>query len=152
CLTTDDANGEIACPTGVCPNGDVCGVDGKCHANGTQVCDPGYVRQGTACVDVDECAAPTSPCDAHADCMNLPGTYQCTCDVGYSGDGNTCHTDYVEVAAEADHACAVRSDHTLWCWGQNNRGQLGLGVGPERLTPTQVPGAWVYVSVGALMT
>ena len=29
--------------------------------------------------------------------------------------------------AVANHTCGVRTDHTLWCWGDNTYGQLGLG-------------------------
>ena len=39
-------------------------------------------------VDVDECAS--SPCDANAQCTDLPGTFTCECNVGYTGDGTTC--------------------------------------------------------------
>ena len=40
--------------------------------------------------DIDECAAATPPCDANADCMNTPGSFTCTCQSGYEGDGMTC--------------------------------------------------------------
>jgi alpha-tubulin suppressor-like RCC1 family protein len=32
-----------------------------------------------------------------------------------------------EIAVTNDHACAVKSDMTLWCWGDNSTGQLGVG-------------------------
>ena len=42
-------------------------------------------------LDIDECVAQTAQCDVdHATCENLPGTFTCTCDVGYTGDGFTC--------------------------------------------------------------
>ena len=31
-----------------------------------------------------------SPCDENATCENFAGGFGCTCDAGYSGDGNTC--------------------------------------------------------------
>jgi len=40
-----------------------------------------------------------------------------------------------------DHALALKSDGTLWAWGDNTYGQLGLGdaaVGTDQLAPTQV--------------
>ena len=38
--------------------------------------------------DVDECQ--TSPCHSNATCNNTDGSYICTCNSGYSGDGFTC--------------------------------------------------------------
>jgi alpha-tubulin suppressor-like RCC1 family protein len=29
------------------------------------------------------------------------------------------------------HTCAVRNDRTLWCWGRNDHGQLGIGTRTE---------------------
>src|SRR5664279_1356411 len=34
--------------------------------------------------------------------------------------------------------CGIRRDHTLWCWGSNHFGQLGLGDIQDRHVPTQV--------------
>ncbi|MCS6799370.1 MAG: RCC1 domain-containing protein, partial [Myxococcota bacterium] len=31
------------------------------------------------------------------------------------------------VEAGGYHTCAVRTDGSLWCWGGNSNGQLGLG-------------------------
>ena len=44
-------------------------------------------------LDVDECSADPSPCDAtNGDCTNNDGSYTCSCDDGYmlNGDGRTC--------------------------------------------------------------
>ena len=36
---------------------------------------------------------------------------------------------------------AIKTDGTLWCWGSNERGQLGLNSnGDDRSSPVQVPG------------
>ena len=37
-------------------------------------------------LDVDEC---TDSCHENADCVNSVGSFQCTCQNGYTGDGNT---------------------------------------------------------------
>lgn len=39
-------------------------------------------------------------------------------------------TDVVQVAAGKDHACAIKSDRTLWCWGRNASLQLGRDTLP----------------------
>ncbi len=36
------------------------------------------------------------------------------------------------------HSCAVTVTRTLWCWGNNADGELGLGDTTNRLTPTEV--------------
>ena len=37
-------------------------------------------------------------------------------------------SDVVDIAAGATHTCARRRDRTVWCWGNNRMGQLGLGL------------------------
>lgn len=39
--------------------------------------------------DIDECAGDNN-CSPNADCVNIPGAYQCQCRDGYEGDGLTC--------------------------------------------------------------
>ncbi|HEU4409361.1 MAG TPA: hypothetical protein VFS43_29145 [Polyangiaceae bacterium] len=36
----------------------------------------------------------------------------------------------VQMASGIAHACAVKEDGTLYCWGANNKGQLGATCGP----------------------
>ena len=40
--------------------------------------------------DIDECSTETSPCDENANCTNSDGSYNCTCKLGFTGDGTTC--------------------------------------------------------------
>jgi alpha-tubulin suppressor-like RCC1 family protein len=59
---------------------------------------------------------------------------------GQLGDGNTLPSgDYsyvtvsgggrlqnvVQISAGVSHVCALKTDHTVWCWGYNGNGQLG---------------------------
>ena len=45
---------------------------------------------------------------------------------------------WARVAAGGFHTCGVRTDRSLWCWGDNGRGQLGLGDRDERNSPARV--------------
>ena len=40
--------------------------------------------------DIDECAANTHDCHLNATCNNTIGSFNCTCNLGFSGDGRTC--------------------------------------------------------------
>jgi len=64
-------------------------------------------------------------------------------------------TDWLEVSTDTFHACAIRSNNTLHCWGRNLEGQLGLGDrSTQHQTPTQVgtDSDWVHVGVGRFFT
>ncbi len=50
-------------------------------------------------------------------------------------------TDVRRIVAGRDHTCAIKSDGSLWCWGDNGSGQLGSGtIGSISPTPMRVPG------------
>jgi alpha-tubulin suppressor-like RCC1 family protein len=51
-------------------------------------------------------------------------------------------TDWAQISVEAFSACGVKTDGSLWCWGRNAEGQLGVGDINDRYAPTEVmPGA-----------
>lgn len=60
------------------------------------------------------------------------------------------HYDWVAVSAGLDYSLGVESDGTLWSWGDNGGGQLGLGDEIDRVSPTQVGTAtdWAAASAG----
>ena len=54
------------------------------------------------------------------------------------------------VAVANVHTCAVKSDDTLHCWGDNWFGKLGDGTTTQRLVPTAISGggSWQQVATG----
>ena len=46
----------------------------------------------------------------------------------------------VAVAPGMRHICARKTDGTVWCWGKNDRGQLGDGTKVDRAFPVKVTG------------
>ena len=51
--------------------------------------------------DVDECSG--SPCDNNAACSNSDGSFTCTCNDGFTGDGSTCTGEIIQ-------------DHQFFCF------------------------------------
>lgn len=53
------------------------------------------------------------------------------------------------IAAGESFSMALRADGTLFTWGDNSQGQLGLGDALARLSPTAVPGTGAVVAIAA---
>ncbi|XP_078691947.1 uncharacterized protein LOC144922177 [Branchiostoma floridae x Branchiostoma belcheri] len=80
-----------ASTTVTCRNGTWDGRPADCQI--IRICDDGYVWSEVACVDIDECATGTDNCDSEATCTNTDGSFTCTCNDGYVGDGFICVDD-----------------------------------------------------------
>jgi alpha-tubulin suppressor-like RCC1 family protein len=54
------------------------------------------------------------------------------------------------LSAGGNHTCAVLTDGSLWCWGANAEGQLGIGTTTPSTSPARVGAAtnWRSVSAG----
>src|SRR5262245_5052310 len=49
------------------------------------------------------------------------------------------------------HGCGIQSNHSLWCWGTNDHGQLGIGTITAIDEPPQQVGVdtdWATINVG----
>ncbi len=59
-------------------------------------------------------------------------------------------TDIVQLAVGRDSSCVRRANGTVWCWGRNALGELGVGTKTPSGTPAAVSGVTdaVDVSVG----
>ena len=52
-----------------------------------------------------------------------------------------------KIMMAGNHSHAIKSDGTLWSWGQGQDGYLGLNATTNRLSPTQLPGTdWSSIS------
>jgi alpha-tubulin suppressor-like RCC1 family protein len=142
---TDIDCGGATC--GKCSLGQVCSVAGDC-ASGfcvggkCAVCNPGATQcSGNA---PQTCTA-TGTWQTGAACGG--GTPQCC--------KGACAATVVDVSAGYSHACARKSDNTLWCWGDNTHGQIGDNSLTMRPTPVQVTalgGTVAQVSAGGMHT
>jgi alpha-tubulin suppressor-like RCC1 family protein len=65
------------------------------------------------------------------------------------GDVNALGNDVVRAAAGYFHSLAVRSDGTVWAWGDNLYGQLGDGTLTNQSTPVRVMGLTGVTQVAA---
>ncbi|XP_035691358.1 fibrillin-3-like [Branchiostoma floridae] len=98
-------NSETSSCNRHCPHGSPNGPG--CNCAGT-----GY--DGTCCDnDIDECATGVHSCHQHATCTNTVGSYRCTCNSGYTGDGRTC---------------------TALCWGSTTCPRGGICSSPNHCT------------------
>ena len=61
---------------------------------------------------------------------------------------------WVSISAGSIHAAAIKTDGTLWAWGDNEFGQLGDGTTTDRSAPVQVgtDTHWAAVAAGAMHT
>jgi alpha-tubulin suppressor-like RCC1 family protein len=50
------------------------------------------------------------------------------------------------VSCGGKDTCALKTDGTLWCWGENNFGQLGDGSTTDRHSPVQISGAPIPIA------
>src|SRR4029079_17347807 len=75
--------------------------------------------------------------------------------VGASPASASLATDWTTVSAGNGHTCAIRSVGKLYCWGNDDSGQVGNGAPTGNVTsPHQITSAtdWKTVSAGATHT
>ncbi|UUZ97334.1 hypothetical protein LJK87_18820 [Paenibacillus sp. P25] len=57
----------------------------------------------------------------------------------------------VQIAAGLSHTVALKSDGTVWSWGDNSHGKLGTPLSANRYVPTQIKELTDIVSISAGM-
>jgi alpha-tubulin suppressor-like RCC1 family protein len=118
--------------------------DQDCHNN--RVCPESLCGDGA-----DNDNDGVTDCD-DPDCNYDPACYGCNNSICQPGDETNCPDECaaLEVSAGGGHVCAVLTDGTVWCWGLNTSGQLGIGTeGPGRDRPVRVEGIMDAVQVTA---
>lgn len=90
--------------------------------------------------DFGDCDADPTTCETDLttddDCGQCDVACATTCAV--IATTHQCN-DPIAIAAGASHTCAVRRDGTVWCWGFNNFGQVGVGSNvPTQFVPAKV--------------
>ena len=81
---------------------------------------------------------------------------------GKLGDGTTINkpnspiqigtdTNWKEISAARDHSLALKSDGSLWAWGDNIYGQIGDGTTIDKLVPTRIGTStgWQSITAGS---
>jgi hypothetical protein len=59
-------------------------------------------------------------------------------------DGHT----FVSLSAGSSHVCGVTPTDSIFCWGENNEGQLGIGNTTNQSMPRLVPNSCTQVAAG----
>jgi alpha-tubulin suppressor-like RCC1 family protein len=54
---------------------------------------------------------------------------------------------FIQVKANMSFTCGLKSDQTVWCWGENGDGQLGDGTNTDASRPVQVSGLTGVTSI-----
>lgn len=108
--------------------------------------------------------------------VQIPGTTWCCINAGYStiygmktggqlfawggqygtGQGDSINRssptqipgNWLQIEGDSIHAGGIKSDCTMWAWGSNASGRLGLGVATDNLSPEQIPGSWCLLKKG----
>ncbi|MBU1218552.1 hypothetical protein KKF34_04015 [Myxococcota bacterium] len=94
------------CGNGLVETGETCddsNTSGGDGCSATCTTEPGYTCTGdpSVCTDIDECTLGTHNCSVNGTCVNTVGSFNCVCNVGYTGA--TCSTDVDECTEGTDN-------------------------------------------------
>ncbi|PKN23654.1 MAG: hypothetical protein CVU65_13865 [Deltaproteobacteria bacterium HGW-Deltaproteobacteria-22] len=118
---------------------------------GDLACTAGCTRDESGCVALFK-AVSVSSGGEHTCAVKSDGSAWCWGRNynGQLGDGTTTDrsvptpvsglsTGVTAISAGMYHTCVIKTDGSVWCWGNNGMGQLGDGTTTARLVPTAVP-------------
>jgi alpha-tubulin suppressor-like RCC1 family protein len=61
-------------------------------------------------------------------------------------------SNWAKISFSTGSACGIKTDGTLWAWGNNIDGKLGLNDRVNRSSPVQLLGSWLQVDTGSVTT
>lgn len=130
---------DIDCLTG--PNQTGMCVGGKCQI----ACEAAFL----------DCDAGAPGCETQAgtdkDCSACGEVCATVCGVTGGNPPAFYCNDPIDVTAGFQHTCAIRKDGSVWCWGSNESGEIGIGNGPLQIpapVPVPLPQKAVKVAAG----
>ncbi|XP_078374751.1 uncharacterized protein LOC144658233 isoform X1 [Oculina patagonica] len=86
---------ENACSSNPCPHNGTC-LNGFTDERYLCVCQAGYT--GRQCEkDINECITGDHDCHLNGNCSNTAGSFNCTCQPGYIGDGRLCSENWKKI-------------------------------------------------------
>jgi alpha-tubulin suppressor-like RCC1 family protein len=113
------------------------------------------------------CITQVAALDSHTCALRVDGFAECwgANESGELGDGSkqaspvpvtvmadatTPLGNLVQIATGGGHSCALARDGTAYCWGFNNKGQIGTDVTatPTSTRPVKVAGAYIQIATG----
>lgn len=113
---------------------------------------PSYPECAITCASSDECPGDLT-CSAGR-CSAAPGGCAAG-DVDAADDAGTAGA-WAHLSVGVAHSCAIGGDRSLWCWGDNDRHQLGVASPARSGSPVQVdatgPLDWDRVEAGVYHT
>ncbi|MFN0250957.1 MAG: RCC1 domain-containing protein [Kofleriaceae bacterium] len=145
-IIADGCGNTLTC--GSCTGGETCG------AMSPNKCDPGVCTPRTCLSAGAECGTIDDGCGDPLQCGTCTGGEMC----GIGGQPNVCSPPpalWTKISNGGFHTCAIKNDGTLWCWGSNNYGQLGLGtMGGTMGSPQRVGVSfgWTDIASGGFHT
>ncbi|KAK4730446.1 hypothetical protein R3W88_023434 [Solanum pinnatisectum] len=137
-IVLDWAIGNLSCVEAQKSKDYACLDNSQCIDSDTSIggyrcgCKSGYIGNpyiDSGCQDIDECADPnTNSCEKI--CTNIPGSYNCSCPEGYTGDGR-----------KNGRGCIAPNSNSEFPWIKFS---VGMGVGLMSLV---IGTTWLYFCI-----